>query len=232
MTSLPEIDPSSSAKSGADSKSGVLSWVPTRGVNRRSDILERILARRIPGLSPVKRQSIAMETLKGLWRSLNAPHWRAHLVSARPSGVGIVFQLSHEFWNLVPSFIGMGYRCNRCRSITPHLLNGVCPTFRCNGELEPLDPHSPSLVENHYRALYLDLTPIPLTAEEHTAQWKSEEAGKVQERFINGEINVLSCSTTFELGVDVGELQAVLMRNMPPSTANYVQRGRARRAPH
>ena len=47
---------------------------------------------------------------------------------------------------------------------------------------------------------------------------------------MRGEVNALSCSTTFELGVDVGELQSVVMRNMPPTTANYVQRaGRAGR---
>jgi Domain of unknown function (DUF1998)/Helicase conserved C-terminal domain len=69
-----------------------------------------------------------------------------------------------------------------------------------------------------------------LKAEEHTAQWTSEHAAQIQDEFMRGQINVLSCSTTFELGVDVGELQAVLMRNVPPTTANYVQRaGRAGR---
>jgi Lhr-like helicases len=122
------------------------------------------------------------------------------------------------------------YRCNRCQAVSPVNLRGVCPTYGCDGSLEPVPPDDPVWQENHYRHLYLHLLPIPLQAEEHTAQWRPEEAGKVQDRFARGEVNLLSCSTTFELGVDLGSLQVVLMRNVPPTTANYLQRaGRAGR---
>jgi hypothetical protein len=221
----------------ADSKKGVFSWVPTRGNNRRLDILTRLLVR-ISDLPEETARSKALETLKDVWRHLTeSTSWRGHLPSENRSRVGIVRQLSHEFWevvplgNEVPAVEGEGlYRCSRCHRIAHIDVAGICPAYRCDGELHPVDQTNPEWQQNHYRYLYQALMPIPLSAEEHTAQLTSAEAAAVQERFLQGETNALSCSTTFELGVDVGELQAVLMRNVPPTTANYVQRaGRAGR---
>lgn len=63
-----------------------------------------------------------------------------------------------------------------------------------------------------------------MIVKEHTAQLSPKTARLYQEDFVNNKINVLSCSITFEMGVDVGELETVFMKNMPPSAANYAQR--------
>ena len=82
----------------------------------------------------------------------------------------------------------------------------------------------------HYRYLYTTLQPSGMRVEEHTGQLETKLAREFQQKFLDGEINTLSCTTTFELGVDVGDVQSVLMRNVPPSPANYIQRaGRAGR---
>ena len=73
---------------------------------------------------------------------------------------------------------------------------------------------------------------LPLVVQEHTAQIDSDVGGIFQREFSAGRINVLSCSTTFEMGIDVGSLNNVFLGNMPPSPANYRQRaGRAGRRP-
>lgn len=65
---------------------------------------------------------------------------------------------------------------------------------------------------------------------EHSAQIDTGRLRELEDRFRKGKVNVLSCSTTMEMGVDIGGLSAVAMNNAPPSPANYLQRaGRAGR---
>ncbi|MEM3402609.1 MAG: helicase-related protein, partial [Candidatus Hadarchaeales archaeon] len=87
-----------------------------------------------------------------------------------------------------------------------------------------------NLEPNHYRFLYEEDLPGMLRVEEHTAQLDRDKAREFQKEFRNGNIHVLSCSTTFELGVDLGDLDTIFLRNVPPEAFNYAQRvGRAGR---
>lgn len=121
------------------------------------------------------------------------------------------------------------YVCDVCGQTSMINCKGMCTTLKCGGHLKKIT-HAILLDGNHYAKLYKSTLMQPLHIKEHTAQLGREEQQKYQEMFVNKEINALSCSTTFEMGVDVGDLETVYLRNMPPSPANYVQRaGRAGR---
>lgn len=121
------------------------------------------------------------------------------------------------------------YICSKCGRVTVNNIKDTCPSYRCDGKLSMCNIGQ-VFVNNHYRKLYQEMDIFPMKIKEHTAQLSAKTAKKYQEMFIKKEINVLSCSTTFEMGVDVGDLETVFMKNMPPTPANYIQRaGRAGR---
>ena len=65
---------------------------------------------------------------------------------------------------------------------------------------------------------------------EHSAQLTSKQLRGYETAFKDGKINLLNCSTTMEMGVDIGSVNGIVMTNVPPSIANYRQRvGRAGR---
>jgi len=90
----------------------------------------------------------------------------------------------------------------------------------------------PRVVE-YFRDLYRDHSRdlAGLRAAEHTAQVPADIRMEREKAFTDAELPLLFCSPTMELGVDIAELNAVGMRNVPPTPANYAQRsGRAGRS--
>jgi ATP-dependent helicase YprA (DUF1998 family) len=205
-----------------DSKQGVVAWTPEHGSNRRLDLLAKVVERTGSRVDP-------KAVLAQLWDELTDPNspYGIFLPYSLDSVRGAVRRLSHERVELTAAEgAGRPWRCSRCRQLWWYAVANVCPTYNCRGALSPVADEDP----NHYAVLYEKFRLVPMSVEEHTAQWALEKGTEVQTRFVTGDTNVLSCSTTFELGVDIGEVEAVLLRNVPPTPANYVQRaGRAGR---
>lgn len=123
------------------------------------------------------------------------------------------------------------YRCSTCGAKSHIHLAGKCGAYRCSGEVSEVDQAERTAAneQNHYVYRYKS-HPMSGIAREHTAAIGVRERTEIEERFRRGEINLLSCTTTMEMGIDLGDLEAVFCRNVPPGISNYQQRaGRAGR---
>ncbi|MEC9398813.1 MAG: DEAD/DEAH box helicase, partial [Myxococcota bacterium] len=147
-------------------------------------------------------------------------------------------------------------RCERCTGVQPaSALTKACLQCRAPSTA-PLDPMTDEVYRSrkgyyrlpYERMLHDDVSPHPFIAEEHTAalgsanedeafsraEWYELRFQDLQIAGPNGEpggpVDILSCTTTMEVGIDIGSLTAVALRNVPPGRANYQQRaGRAGR---
>jgi serine/threonine protein kinase len=95
-----------------------------------------------------------------------------------------------------------------------------------SGALDPLartfNAEDGPRVNPFFRDLYRDTagTLSGLSAREHTAQVAPADREQREEDFREAKLKLLYCSPTMELGVDISSLNAVSMRNVPPTPAN------------
>jgi ATP-dependent helicase YprA (DUF1998 family)/predicted nucleic acid-binding Zn-ribbon protein len=180
------------------------------------------------------------EALQGVFAHFQATEGESGFY-LKPDTLVLKIDLAHKW-----------YRCRACFTDSPYRLLGCCP--RCGAanlfEFDPnIDPYVQSrkgFWRNPVKAAHDGQTlPRLLSAEEHTAQLSHKDATsgwvKTEEYELRFQdvladpknkpaVDVLSCTTTMEVGIDIGSLVAVGLRNVPPQRENYQQRaGRAGR---
>ncbi|MBX7159500.1 MAG: DEAD/DEAH box helicase [Acidimicrobiia bacterium] len=128
-------------------------------------------------------------------------------------------------------------RCDVCRhrfvappATAPRWERTPCQRYRCPGRYDLVDAD-----DNYYRRLYRSGSLHRVVTAEHTGLLTRSEREDLEEEFKAGTDpaapNVIACTPTLEMGIDIGDLSAVMLTSVPHTPASYLQRvGRAGRA--
>lgn len=169
----------------------------------------------------------AIEPVRDLIKLLQDLEYVNDTEIGKPEDNTRALMVDHRTIELVPIREGEGSRCSACKRVYTCNVRGVCPATRCTGTLQTLKID----YDNYYVHTYLERQLVSLSPHEHSGQLDGRTREEYEDAFRKGTTNVLVCTPTLELGVDIGDLPVVMMRNIPPGPANYAQRsGRAGRA--
>ena len=163
------------------------------------------------------------------------------------SEVGIFFERivqGSRVWGLLrePLLIQADVRQMTCTQCGHHLscsepeaaiwMNAPCQRVHCSGTYQTRVD-----TDNYYRDLYRQGEVVRIRPAEHTGLLTRPDREDIENRFMRQppnrrttDPNLLSCTPTLEMGVDIGDLSTVCLCSVPPGVSQYVQRvGRAGR---
>lgn len=152
-----------------------------------------------------------------------------------------------RFWGLRPEALFVSRQhafriCGECGYELPTVagspsdpLAHPCPRYRCQGRLEKRGEQRESRAQTYYRRFYERKALGRVWSSEHTGLLERNDREDLELAFKQrprpDSPNMLSCTPTLEMGIDIGDLSATMLCSVPPNTANYLQRvGRAGRS--
>ena len=185
------------------------------------------------GLSEGEATARAADLLRSGFEAIRSAELPWVERAGRPADNGEVPAIRIEFEKLGIKRPATPFLCETTGHFWPRSVLGCAPEAGCVA-LRPVDhaalDDDPRLGRLRREFKASEVFAQGLWAEEHSAQLDPKENRRLQDLFRAGVRNVLSSTTTLELGIDIGGLSGVLMGNVPPGKANYLQRaGRAGR---
>jgi len=209
----------------------VFAWYNKDNPSARRTAIFDMVSRALPQLSPGAVATVIDRIVTLL---IQRGHIKEQTVGRISAAYGKLttkgYQLDER--RILLTTAGERFRCPTCGQVRSYNLRSaegvpVCATYRCPGQPQR---YMPNPDESFYVQIYSAGTIERLYPVEHSGQLDNDERVKIEGQFKAGRINALVCTPTMELGVDIGDLSALLMRNIPPTPSNYAQRaGRAGR---